>query len=107
MWPARPSPVTRRLIVAARGLLAILFGLAIVVRPELSLNLLMATFGVYAMLDGAWAVASALWVVRDVAHSLRRARQSGGGVAGARMTPRAPGRGSRDRSLGLLTGFWS
>ena len=28
------------------------------------LNLLVATFGVYAVLDGAWAIASALWVSR-------------------------------------------
>ncbi len=51
-------------MVGARGLLAILFGLAILLRPGLSLNLLVATFGVYAVLDGAWAVASALWVSR-------------------------------------------
>ena len=51
-------------MVGARGLLAILFGLAVLLRPGLSLNLLIATFGAYAVLDGAWAVASALWVSR-------------------------------------------
>ena len=51
-------------MVAGRGLLAILLGLVILLRPTLSLNLLVATFGVYALLDGAWAVASALWVSR-------------------------------------------
>jgi uncharacterized membrane protein HdeD (DUF308 family) len=51
-------------MVGARGLLACLFGLAVLLRPGLSLNLLVATFGVYAVLDGAWAVASALWVSR-------------------------------------------
>ena len=51
-------------MVAARGVLAILFGVVILLRPGLSLNLLIATFGVYAVLDGAWAVASALWVSR-------------------------------------------
>lgn len=51
-------------MVGARGLLAILFGLAIALRPGLSLNLLIATFGLYAVLDGAWAIASALWVSR-------------------------------------------
>ena len=51
-------------MVAARGVLAILFGVVILLRPGLSLNLLVATFGVYAVLDGAWAVASALWVSR-------------------------------------------
>ena len=51
-------------MVGARGLLACLFGLAVLLRPGLSLNLLVATFGVYAVLDGAWAIASALWVSR-------------------------------------------
>jgi uncharacterized membrane protein HdeD (DUF308 family) len=51
-------------MIAARGMLAILFGLAILLRPALPLNLLVALFGVYALLDGAWAVASALWVAR-------------------------------------------
>jgi len=51
-------------MVCARGLLAILLGLAILLRPGLSLNLLVATFGVYAVLDGAWAIASALRVSR-------------------------------------------
>ena len=51
-------------MVGARGVLAILFGLAVLLRPGLSLNLLVATFGVYAVLDGAGAVASALWVSR-------------------------------------------
>jgi uncharacterized membrane protein HdeD (DUF308 family) len=51
-------------MVGARGLLAILFGLAVLLRPGLSFNLLIATFGVYALLDGAWAVASALWISR-------------------------------------------
>ena len=36
----------------------------ILLRPALPFNLLVAIFGVYAVLDGAWAVASALWVSR-------------------------------------------
>ena len=51
-------------MVGARGLLAILLGLAILLRPGLPFNLLIAAFGAYAVLDGAWAVASALWVSR-------------------------------------------
>ena len=51
-------------MVAARGVLAILFGLTVLLWPVLPLNLLVAIFGVYALLDGAWAVASALWVAR-------------------------------------------
>lgn len=51
-------------MLAARGVLALLFGLTLLLRPAAPLNLLVATFGIYAVLDGAWAVASALWVSR-------------------------------------------
>jgi uncharacterized membrane protein HdeD (DUF308 family) len=51
-------------MVGARGVLAILFGALLLLRPATSLNLLVALFGVYALLDGAWAIASALWVTR-------------------------------------------
>jgi hypothetical protein len=51
-------------MVAARGAFAILFGAMILLRPGLPLNLLVAIFGVYALLDGAWAIASALWISR-------------------------------------------
>ena len=49
-------------MVGARGALAILFGALLLLRPGTSLNLLVALFGVYALLDGGWAIASALWV---------------------------------------------
>lgn len=51
-------------MIAVRGVLAILFGVILLLRPALPFNLVIATFGVYAVLDGAWAVASALWVSR-------------------------------------------
>ena len=51
-------------MVGARGGLAILFGALLLLRPATSLNLLVVLFGVYALLDGAWAIASALWVTR-------------------------------------------
>jgi uncharacterized membrane protein HdeD (DUF308 family) len=51
-------------MVAARGALAILFGALLLRRPGVPLNLVVALFGVYAVLDGAWAIASALWVTR-------------------------------------------
>lgn len=51
-------------MVAIRGALAILFGLTLLLRPDPSFNLLIAAFGVYAVLDGGWAIASALWVSR-------------------------------------------
>lgn len=52
-------------MIAARGALAILFGVLLLLRPATSLNLLVALFGVYALLDGGWAIASALWVARQ------------------------------------------
>jgi uncharacterized membrane protein HdeD (DUF308 family) len=51
-------------MVGARGALAVLFGALLLLRPATSLNLLVALFGAYALLDGAWAIASALWVTR-------------------------------------------
>lgn len=52
-------------MVGARGALAILFGILLLLRPGVPLNLVVALFGVYAVLDGAWAIASALWVTRS------------------------------------------
>ncbi len=51
-------------MICVRGALAILFGALLLVRPATSLNLLVAFGGVYALLDGGWAIASALWVTR-------------------------------------------
>ena len=51
-------------MVALRGALALVFGAMVLGHPHVSLNLLVALFGIYALLDGAWAIASALWVTR-------------------------------------------
>lgn len=51
-------------MVALRGFLAVLFGALLVGNAPASLNLLVALFGLYAVVDGAWAIASALWVTR-------------------------------------------
>jgi uncharacterized membrane protein HdeD (DUF308 family) len=51
-------------MVALRGFLAVLFGALLVGNAPASLNLLVALFGLYAAVDGAWAIASALWVTR-------------------------------------------
>jgi len=51
-------------MVALRGFLAVLFGALLVGNAQASLNLLVALFGLYAFVDGAWAIASALWVTR-------------------------------------------
>jgi len=51
-------------MVGARGALAVLFGILLLLRPTIPLDRVVALFGVYAALDGAWAIASALWVTR-------------------------------------------
>jgi uncharacterized membrane protein HdeD (DUF308 family) len=51
-------------MVGARGALAILFGVLLLLRPAMTLDRVVVLFGVYAILDGAWAIASALWVTR-------------------------------------------
>lgn len=52
-------------MVVLRGALAIALGACLLLAPSLSLNLVVALFGLYALLDGGWAVASALWVSRS------------------------------------------
>lgn len=49
-------------MVAIRGGLAVLLGLAILLLPRVGLGELVVLFGSYALLDGLWAVASALRV---------------------------------------------
>jgi uncharacterized membrane protein HdeD (DUF308 family) len=51
-------------MVGARAALAVLFGVLLLLRPTIPLDRVVALFGVYAALDGAWAIASALWVTR-------------------------------------------
>ncbi|HZP36326.1 MAG TPA: DUF308 domain-containing protein [Methylomirabilota bacterium] len=51
-------------MVALRGALAVLFGAFLLATAPTSLDVLIAIFGLYALLDGAWAIASALWVTR-------------------------------------------
>jgi uncharacterized membrane protein HdeD (DUF308 family) len=48
-------------MVAVRGGLAVLFGLTLLVWPEVTLWVVVLLFGAYAILDGLWAVASATW----------------------------------------------
>lgn len=45
--------------VALRGVLAILFGILAIVWPDLTVGILVALFGAYAIVDGAFAIASA------------------------------------------------
>lgn len=51
-------------MVALRGALALLLGVLMLGRPYWPLNLLVALFGIYALLDGTWAIVSALRVDR-------------------------------------------
>jgi len=51
-------------MVGVRGGLAILFGVVLLLSPSIPLNVLVALFAGYAALDGASAVASALWASR-------------------------------------------
>jgi uncharacterized membrane protein HdeD (DUF308 family) len=48
------------IILALRGLLALLFGLAALVWPELSLRLLVYLFGIFALADGFMSVVQAI-----------------------------------------------
>ena len=45
-------------MMAVRGALAIAFGIVVHVWPDVTLATIVAVFGVYAILDGAWAIAA-------------------------------------------------
>ena len=45
-------------MMAVRGLLAMLFGIAILAWPHVSLLTVVVLFGGYAILDGVWAIAA-------------------------------------------------
>jgi len=53
-------------MVATRGLLAIMFGLVLLRWSDANLSTVVVLFGVYALLDGVWALASAIRVARYV-----------------------------------------
>ena len=52
-------------LVALRGAWALLFGLAALLRPGMSLGVFVLAFGTYALVDGVAAVAQALWAVEQ------------------------------------------
>ena len=56
-------------MIAIRGGLAIVFGFALLM-PGVTFGAAVALFGVYAIVDGAWAMTSAFWVARPVIGSL-------------------------------------
>ena len=47
-------------MMAVRGVLAIAFGVSVLMWPNLTLSLIVVLFGLYALADGAWAVAAGL-----------------------------------------------
>lgn len=49
-----------RWMVAVRGVLAIVFGLTVILWRDITLPVVVVVFGVYALLDGLWAIVSAL-----------------------------------------------
>ena len=51
-------------LVALRGLAAVLFGAAALVRPGIALEVLVLLFGAYALVDGLFAFAAGLWAAR-------------------------------------------
>jgi len=51
-------------MIGARGVLAVVFGLLLLLRPGTPLDRVVSLFGIYAILDGVWAMAAALWVTR-------------------------------------------
>jgi uncharacterized membrane protein HdeD (DUF308 family) len=55
-------------MMAIRGVLAIGFGVAVLMWPDVTLSTMVVLFGAYAVLDGGWAIAAAvraIEVVRD------------------------------------------
>ena len=45
-------------MIGVRGILAIAFGVAVHIWPDVTLSTIVVIFGVYAMADGAWAIAA-------------------------------------------------
>src|SRR5215468_8389234 len=56
-------------MIAVRGSLAILFGLALLM-PGMTFGVAVVAFGVYAIVDGGWAILSVLWATRPGLGSL-------------------------------------
>ena len=45
-------------MIAIRGVLAMIFGITIYAWPDVTLSMIVVIFGVYAIADGAWAIAA-------------------------------------------------
>ena len=53
---ALPSETGHWWALALRGVIAILFGLAALLRPDIALEALIVLFGAYALVDGVFAI---------------------------------------------------
>ena len=116
-------------MMAVRGVLAIAFGVSIVVWPHVTLSIVVLLFGVYAIVDGVWTIGAgtraSTRVLRCVAGAAGGRRERGARPAGSGLALRAatvrlrPGRlgadhrgagarGRRSVSLarGPATGCW-
>lgn len=47
-------------MMAIRGVLAMAFGVSLVIWPGLTLSIVVLLFGIYALLDGAWSIAAGM-----------------------------------------------
>lgn len=52
------SPVLNWWMMAIRGVLAMAFGVSILVWPNVTLSIVVMLFGLYALLDGVWTIAA-------------------------------------------------
>jgi uncharacterized membrane protein HdeD (DUF308 family) len=58
----RIAPLVRNWwMMAIRGALAMIFGAAVALWPDVTLPVVVVLFAVYAILDGAWAIGAATW----------------------------------------------
>jgi len=55
-------------VLALRGMIAVLFGLAAIAWPAIALTVIVLFFGVYALVDGVWAIFLGLIIRREVSH---------------------------------------
>ena len=55
-------------LLALRGAIAVLFGLAAIVWPAIALTVIVLLFGAYALVDGAWAMFLGVIIQQEVSH---------------------------------------
>ena len=68
-------------MIAVRGTLALAFGVAVLMWPDVNLATIVVLFGVYALLDGAWAILAAVRAVTAVRDAWPVLAEGGASVA--------------------------